>query len=338
MTPPNAWLHSTLPYLWPIVWIVAAIVVGLVVDQILLRRLMRGRFVAAHPWLRIGIDAVRGGVLFWFAIAGIHAAMITSPLDRNVVRILDDILLVLGFGSLTWVAARFAGGMIHARTSGASARVLSASLLASITQSAIVTLGVLVILESLGIAIAPLLTALGVGGLAVALALQPTLANLFAGVQLVASRSLRPGDFISISGFEGYVEDVTWRTTAVRNLAGNIVIIPNQTIATTAFVNYRLETPAFALELPFTIKSGADIDKIQREAVAAAIGGLESVDAKPADGLAPFVRFEQVGADGSLNATLVMRLPRSADAGHARNETLKRLFKVLGESPPPKEA
>lgn len=331
--PTGAWSQSALPFLWPLVWFAVAVAIGVIVDLAILKRISRAQVARVHPWLRIALDALRPGVVFWFAIAGIHAAMITSALDRNVVRILDDVLLILAFGSVTWVAARFAGGMIRARTTSSSARLLSASLLASIAQSAIVMLGILVMLESLGVAIAPLLTALGVGGLAVALALQPTLANLFAGIQIVADRSLRPGDFISMSGFEGYVEDVTWRTTSLRNLSGSVVIIPNQTIATTAFVNYRLDVPSFALELPFTIKSGADVDKVEREAVNAATEALTSVGAKATDAQAPRVRFEHVGDDGSIHATLVMRLPKSVDAARARNETLKKLFKVLESSP-----
>jgi len=84
----------------------------------------------------------------------------------------------------------------------------------------------------LGVSIAPLLTALGVGGLAVALALQDTLANLFSGLHILVEKSIRVGDFVRIeSGQEGYVDDITWRTTRVRMLSNSIVVIPNRKLA-----------------------------------------------------------------------------------------------------------
>jgi small-conductance mechanosensitive channel len=322
-----AWLHSRAAYFWPLAWIAAALVCGLLVDRWVLRRAARSAVAARHRWIAVGIEALRGGVLFWFVIAGIHAAMATSALDRNVVRILDDVLGVLGFGSVTWVAARFAGGMIHLNAERLGARVLSPSLLATIAQSIIIVIGGLVILQAMGVAIAPLLTALGVGGLAVALALQPTLANLFAGVQLVASGALRPGDYISVSGFDGYVEDVTWRTTTIRNVTGDAVIIPNLTISTTPFVNYRVGSRIVSLELAFTVKAGSNPDEAARAAEQAGREALRSLGAA-SDERASRVRFEQL-ADGNIQAHLVLRLPVSVDAERARNETIKRLFLAL---------
>ncbi len=322
-------MSAALPYLWPIAWVVVAVAIGIVIDRFALARFARGHIASTHRWIAIGIDALRAGIVFWCAIAGIHAAMVTSSLDRNVEHILDNVLLVLGFGSITWVAARFAGNVVHDQTSGFGGRVLSASLLATIAQTAIVCVGVLVILQSLGVAIGALLTALGVGGLAVALALQPTLANLFAGVQLVASKSLRPGDFINVSGFEGYVEDVTWRTTSLRDLTNNIVIVPNQTIANAAFVNFRLGGRAVAIDLPFTMKAGSDPDALERAALDAAKSALAALGVTIPPAPIPLVRFDQV-TDGSIQAHLIVRVPESVDAERVRNETVKRLYRALG--------
>ena len=90
-------------------------------------------------------------------------------------------------------------------------------------------MGFLVVLQTLGVSIAPLLTALGVGGLAVALALQDTLANLFAGIHILASKTVQPGDYIRLSsGEEGYVVDINWRQTTVRQLSNNLVDHPQR--------------------------------------------------------------------------------------------------------------
>jgi small-conductance mechanosensitive channel len=107
----------------------------------------------------------------------------------------------------------------------------SASLIATVLQVTIVSVGILVALGSLGISIAPVLTALGVGGLAVALALRDTLANLFAGIQILASGQVLPGDFVRFEGGEGYVADITWRNTSITDNAGARVIVPNEKLA-----------------------------------------------------------------------------------------------------------
>ena len=89
-------------------------------------------------------------------------------------------------------------------------------------------LGLLVVLNGLGLSITPMLTALGVGGLAVALALQEPLANFFAGVFLTLAGQIRSGDYVKLdSGQEGYVVDFSWRSTRLRMLANNLVVVPN---------------------------------------------------------------------------------------------------------------
>lgn len=102
-------------------------------------------------------------------------------------------------------------------------------------------LGVLLILDDLGIQISPLLAGLGIGGLAVALALQPTLNNFFAGTYLVSGNVLNVGDFIEMEGgVRGYVSEVGWRSTRVRTPVNNLVIIPNSRIADSILTNYSM--------------------------------------------------------------------------------------------------
>jgi small-conductance mechanosensitive channel len=108
-----------------------------------------------------------------------------------------------------------------------------------LTKLFVYLIGSLIILQTLNISITPILTALGVGGLAVALALQDTLSNLFSGLQIIASKQVRPGDYVKLeSGEEGYVTDITWRNTAIRALPNNMVIVPNSKLASTLVTNY----------------------------------------------------------------------------------------------------
>ena len=108
-------------------------------------------------------------------------------------------------------------------------------------------LAIITALESLGVPVAPLLTTLGVGSLAVALALQETLANFFAGLYLLADRPVRAGDYIKINdpqGEEGYVESIGWRSSRLRTLKNNTVIVPNQKLSQAILTNYHLPAAA----------------------------------------------------------------------------------------------
>jgi small-conductance mechanosensitive channel len=113
----------------------------------------------------------------------------------------------------------------------------SASLIVTVLRITVIAVGFLVILGSFGVSITPILTALGVGGLAVALALRDTLANLFSGIQILASRQVAPGDFVRFDGGEGYVLDITWRNTTITDIAGARIIVPNEKLALSIVTN-----------------------------------------------------------------------------------------------------
>jgi len=101
------------------------------------------------------------------------------------------------------------------------------------------SLGVLVLLDYLNISITPIIAGLGIGGLAVALALQPTLGNFFASTQIVSDRLVRVGDYIELdnSTVRGYVTDIGWRSTRIRTPYNNLVIIPNSQLANSVIIN-----------------------------------------------------------------------------------------------------
>src|SRR5436190_1223926 len=105
----------------------------------------------------------------------------------------------------------------------------------TVARVTICIVGALVLLSVLGIHVTPILTALGVGGLAVALALQDSLSNLFAGLHLLADKPIRVGDYVKIAdAVEGYVVDIGWRSTRVRRLQNTVVVVPNKKVAESA--------------------------------------------------------------------------------------------------------
>ncbi|MFH1025219.1 MAG: mechanosensitive ion channel family protein, partial [Nitrospirota bacterium] len=196
-----------------------------------------------------------------------------------------------------------------------------------ILKGTIIVIGCLVTLSVLGISIAPLLTALGVGGLAVALALQDTLANLFAGIHILLEKSVRVGDFIKLeTGQEGYVEDITWRTTRVRMLPNNIVVIPNKNLAQSVVTNYYLPEKRMSLLIPVGVSYSSDperVEKILVEEAKKAVGEIPGLLGDPE----PFVRFIPGFGDSSLDFTLICQVKEFVDQYLAQHELRKRIFK-----------
>jgi len=128
----------------------------------------------------------------------------------------------------------------------------------------IAVLAAITALESVGVPVAPLLTTLGIGSLAVALALQDTLANFFAGLYLLADRPVGAGDYIKIhDGEEGYVETIGWRSSRLRTAKGSIVIVPNQRLSQAILTNFHRPTATVVMTINLTVAHGSDIPQVE---------------------------------------------------------------------------
>ena len=126
-------------------------------------------------------------------------------------------------------------------------------------------LGGLLILDLLSINISPLIAGLGLGGLAVALAIQPTLSNLFAGTYVMTEGVVSPGDYIQLEGsVAGYVVDVGWRSTRIRTWTNNLVVIPNSKFADTIITNYDRPDPPVNVFLTSRVGYESDLHKVER--------------------------------------------------------------------------
>ena len=148
-------------------------------------------------------------------------------------------------------------------------------------------LGLLTLLQQVfEVDIRAILAALGVGGLAVALALQDTLSNLFAGFYVSVARQIRIGDFVKIdAGQNGYVQDIGWRSTTLRDLSGNLIFIPNNKLAQSIVTNYNLPQRPVGLGITVPVTYDADPSQVERlltEVGFAAIGQVPGLLKEPA--------------------------------------------------------
>jgi small-conductance mechanosensitive channel len=168
-----------------------------------------------------------------------------------------------------------------------------------IVRIAVAVVTAIMALESLGVPVAPLLTTLGIGSLAVALALQETLANFFAGLHLLADRPVRPGDYIKIQdGAEGFVETIGWRSSRLRTNANNTVIVPNQKLSQAVLTNFHLPVSNVTMTVALTVASDSDADAVERhfnDELGRAVGELPDLH-----GGRPIVRLADVTDAGQV--------------------------------------
>lgn len=290
-------------YFWPLVSAAAGLAVGLLVRRLVLPLIARAAQRSTWRYDDALVEAARNPVLLWGALSGVYVGTRFLPFPPDIDSVITTTFVVLGILSVTWFAARFAGLALQARSSaGALAGV---SLISNVARIVVFTIGVLFILQALGISITPIITALGVGGLAVALALQDTLANLFSGIRILVAGKIRAGDFVRLeNGLEGVVEDITLNQTTIRQLANNLVLVPNAKLAQAITTNYSLPETQLAVPVQVGVAYGSDLAQVEAVTLEVARAVQAEVDGA-VRGFEPAVRFHTFGDSAILfNAVL----------------------------------
>lgn len=197
----------------------------------------------------------------------------------------------------------------------------------NIVAIVIYVVGILIILSGLGVEVGPLVAGLGIGGLAVALALQDTLSNFFAGVYLTAEQPIRVGDFIEISETEkGYVEEIGWRSTKIKTVENNILIIPNSKLANAVIKNYEVPESELAFWVPVGVSYKSELDKVEKIVVKVAKEVMKVEGGVP--DFEPYVRFKEFG-ESSINFNVGLKARTRSDMFRLRHEFIKKLKKAF---------
>ncbi|KAF0145882.1 MAG: integral membrane protein [Nitrospirae bacterium] len=315
----------------PAIIALSSVSVLLIIRGISFRLLHRWAEKTATKLDDIIIMVLKTPSVYWCVAIGLYTGIAISELPERYVFYLSRTINVIVILSITIAAANLAGKIFRNYVQKSNLPIPTTGLAYGILKGTILALGFLIILSFLGISITPLITALGVGGLAVALALQDTLANLFAGMHILVEKSIRVGDFIKLeTGQEGYVEDITWRTTRIKMLPNNMVVIPNNKLAQSIVTNYYLPEKRMSLSIPVSVSYNSDIDKLERiltEEAKKAVEEISGLLGEPE----PAVRFIPGFGESSLDFTLVCHVREFTDQFPVQHELRKRLFKRFKE-------
>lgn len=323
------------PYLLivPLLLLLGTMLVGLLVRRILLSALRGWAERTKSPVGTLLHGTIRNSILLWFAILGLHLATQSSRIPPRYLHYIPPTLALLWILSLTIAFSRLAGNAVryygtHVNGDGEMREV--ASLTQKLAQLVVVLFGMVLMLKTVfDINLTPILATLGVGGLAVALALQDTLSNLFAGFYISISGLLRIGDYIKLNtGEEGYVSDINWRCTMIRGVTNNLVVIPNNKLGQAIFTNYCLPDRRVDLSFSIGVAVDSDLDHVEQILLDEAIAASTMIPGMLAEPK-PYIRF----IPGPSAFSLVYEINFSASEfglqWQVQSELRKRIFKRL---------
>jgi len=300
------------------------LLVVLVLRRILLRQISRAAEKSATRWDDLAISALRGPILLLIAVSTAWVADRFAGLPIAQDQTLDQTLRVGVIFAIVLFADRFLSGAVDLYREHLDAIHLTRGFARALVRLLVLVLGTLIILDTLRISITPLLASLGIGGLAIGLALQGTLSNLFAGIQIISDRPIRIGDFVKLeTGEEGYVTEIGWRATKIRMLPNNTVIIPNSKLADSILTNYYLPDQELAVLVQVGVSYDSDLDRVEqvtievaREIQRTAPGAVVNFD--------PFIRYHTFDSS-SINFTVIMRAKEFVDNYLMKHEFIKKL-------------
>lgn len=275
-------------------------------------------------WSKDLIDRTRWPVRMIMGYLAIATALQTAPLLIQMIPNLATVGKIIWILLSIWLIDRLLYVLIKHSRLPASFTSSTRTLMITIHRVVIFGLGSLVILDTLGISITPILASLGVGSVAVALALQDTLSNFFSGVYILMDRPIRAGDYIRVDDkIEGYVIRIGWRSTHIGQLGNNTIIMPNSKLSSASVMNYNMPSQETSISVNLGVAYESDLELVERVTLDVA-GELirrmpEAVPTSP-----PSVRFNNFG-DSSIDFSVSLRSRRYEDSFVIKHEFIKAL-------------
>jgi small-conductance mechanosensitive channel len=260
--------------------------------------------------------------LFWALALGIGLPLvrrIDNPIIRQQrVAFLTSLLLI----SITVIVVRIIAGWLKLLM--AKSLPASVSILNYLINGVAVVVVLIVALVSLGAPVSIILVTIAGSSVGLGLAFNEPLSNLFSGVQLTASSRLNPGDFVRLpSGKEGYIVDIEWDVTTVRQIEENLVIVPNSVMAKAEIINFQLPEAELLVLADVGVGYDSDLEQVERVTVEVAKAVMQDVSGGVPTST-PFIRFRKF-ADSSIDFTVFMRGQEFHDQILIKHEFIKRL-------------
>jgi small-conductance mechanosensitive channel len=315
-------------YVLPSIIIISGIFIGWIVEKFTISRLKLLAQKTDSIIDDILVHSFHHLIIFWFGAAGIYISFHQFPIPQNTKEILIKIFWSIVIFSFTLFFSRLLVEITKIYTSRVSGLSGSVSVFTNIVKIVVFSIGGMIILQHFGISITPIITALGVGGLAVALALQDTLSNFFAGIQILVSKQVRPGDFVRIdASTEGIIKDITWRNTLIETTQGNVIVVPNSKFSQSIITNMYLPEKKLFVRIEGSVAYKENLDDVEKvlieigkSVLSEHEGGIPEIE--------PVVRFYAFG-DSAILFRLILACKSYEYQFSLTHETIKRIHKTF---------
>lgn len=322
----SEYFNKMMIYLTPLIIIIMAVILGWIFKTYVHRRLKL--FAKKTKWEGddVFLGAIESASFLWFILVGVYIALNYTPLSNDLVGTIRIIVFAFIILSVTLTLSRIAVGMLELYAKKTDGALPSTTMLTNLTRIIIVVIGLLVIFQTLGVSITPVLTALGIGGLAISLALKDTLSDLFAGLHIILSKKMKPGDLVELdSGQRGTVENIAWRNTTLRDRTNNLIIVPNSKLSSATMVNYDVPVKELIVRVSCGVSYDSDLDHVERVTLEVAKQIMDEVEGGVPESQ-PMVTFINFG-ESSIDFRISMRAKDYSGQYAVTHALIKRLHK-----------
>ena len=306
------------------------IVLGMIFKQVVHTRLKKAALTSEWEGDDIILHAVESQIVLWFFWAALSLALRDVEIAEPFGLYTSNFLIIILMASITHAAAKLIVGLLDLWSKKQGGGFPSTTMFTNFVWITVYSIGLLVILDALDISIAPMLTALGIGGLAVSLALKDTLTDVFAGLHILLSKKVQPGDFVSLdSGEMGYIQNITWRNTKMLERTNNIIHIPNTKLSKAVIKNYDSGDPSFSVKIPVGVGYDSDLDVVERVVMEVANDLHQYMDEMNKQST-PLFKFRGFG-QSSIDFMVYFRGNKYGDQNPIIHAFVKKLHKRFNE-------
>lgn len=242
-----------------------SVILLMIVKKIFFSRLIRWAKDTAIKWDDILVQSLRLPFNLVILVAALSISQYFITIPENISVVFSSAAKLLIILATLYFLDRFFVGLIRVYSSKNVVLDSSKKLITTSIHLIAFSFASLLVLSALGISITPFIASLGIGSMAVALAMQDTLSNAFAGVHIMIDKPIGRGDYIGLDdGREGFVEAVGWRSTRLRLFSNNIVIIPNSKLAGSVITNYEMPEARASVKIDCGVHYDSDLDHVER--------------------------------------------------------------------------
>ena len=323
----------------PALTIVCGILLGFIFKRFVHSRLKKAAERANWAGDDAVLEAIEPHIVVWFFLGALSISVskieAVQPQNTYLISILNDyapkFLIIVLIGSITLAIGNLSVSIFDLWARDQEKGFPSTTMFTNFVRIAIYVIGILIILDALSISITPMITALGVGGIAVSLALKDTLTDVFAGLHILLSKKVQVGDFIQLdSGEMGYIQNISWRNTIMMERTNNIIHIPNTRLSSAIIKNFDSGDPSFSVKIPVGVGYSSDLDEVEK-VTKKVINEIQSSMEETNNNYEPTMRFQNFG-ESSINLMVYFRGNRYGDQNPIIHQFIKTLHKRYSEA------